>query len=66
MILYAIKEKNSEKYWRDRKENGLELLDFDHCSVFTHRRDAEELAAKHGSENAELIEIDLVTRTIPW
>lgn len=66
MILYAIKDKNSEKFWRDRKENGLELLTFDHCSVFTHRQDAEKLVRKHGSDNAELIEINLTTRTIPW
>lgn len=66
MILYAIKDKNSQKYWRYRQENGIELLDLDHCSVFKQRHDAQCLSQKFGRNDAELVEIRLTTSVIPW
>ncbi len=66
MILFAIRDKKSGNFWRDRKDEGIELLPFDHCSVFTEQCVAEELALKHGNKDAELIEITLTTRAIPW
>ncbi|MDO4542864.1 MAG: hypothetical protein Q4C00_08585 [Bacillota bacterium] len=65
MILYAIRDKISQKYWRKR-ENSIELLTLDHCSVFKERKMAEDIAYVYGTGETELIEINLDMKVIPW
>ena len=64
MILYAVKY--GDRYLRDRQDREPELLDIDHCSVFTNRGAARAAAARCGRPHARLIEFTLQEKEIPW
>ncbi|MEG0874002.1 MAG: hypothetical protein RR219_03990 [Clostridiales bacterium] len=64
MVLYAVKYQ--DKYLRDKKENGVELLAIDHCSVYTDYEGAKKLSDKFAKPGTILIEFALQENEIPW
>lgn len=64
MVLYAVK--HGSQYLRDRKENGVELLDIDHASVYATKEAAADLYHRSKLTPCTLIKLTMTEAEIPW